>query len=64
MKGTWILTIDDTPANRGLFNDCFITAVGRKNGVAHRADGTTSSYHELIIRPRDGRHQAAELNFD
>jgi DNA adenine methylase len=61
MKGTWILTIDDTPANRGLFDDCLITPVGRKNGIAHRADGTSSQYRELIIRPNDGRHQATEL---
>jgi DNA adenine methylase len=63
MKGTWILTIDDTPANRGLFKDCHITTVGRKNGIAHKADGGTSLYHELIIRPDDGRHQPMELNF-
>ncbi len=64
MKGTWILTIDDTPANRGLFKDCLITPVGRKNGIAHRADGTTSMYHELIIRPDDGRHHPIELNLE
>lgn len=64
MKGTWILTIDDTPANRLLFKDCHITIVGRKNGIAHRADGTSSNYHELIIRPNDGRHQATELNLE
>lgn len=62
MRGTWILTIDDTPANRGLFKDCLITTVGRKNGISHRADGTTSNYHELIIRPNDGRHQPMELD--
>lgn len=62
MRGTWILTIDDTPANRGLFDDCLITPVGRKNGIAHRADGTSSLYQELIIRPNDGRHQPMELN--
>lgn len=64
MKGTWILTIDDTPANRGLFKDCLINVVGRKNGIAHRADGSTSNYHELIIRPDDGRHQPTELFLD
>lgn len=64
MRGTWILTIDDTPANRGLFKDCHITVIGRRNGIAHRADGTTSQYHELIIRPDDGRHVATELQLD
>lgn len=61
MRGTWILTIDDTPANRALFRDCFISPVGRRNGIAHKADGTTSIYQELIIRPDDGRHQPHEL---
>lgn len=52
MKGTWILTIDDTPANRGLFKDCFIKSYTRKNGIS-----STGLYHELIIRPNDGRHK-------
>ncbi|MCW1884013.1 DNA adenine methylase [Luteolibacter flavescens] len=57
LKGTWILTIDDTPANRLLFRDCLIKPVSRKNGIGHAADGSTSVYHELIIRPDDGRHK-------
>lgn len=64
MKGTWILTIDDTPANRGLFKDCLINAVSRKNGVDRRAGSSPSLYHELIIRPNDGRHQATELHLE
>lgn len=58
MRGTWILTIDDTPANRGLFRDCILTPVSRKNGISRSADGVTSDYHELIVRPNDGRHTA------
>lgn len=58
MKGTWILTIDDTPANRGLFRDCLLTAVKRKNGISRQAGKAASDYHELIIRPNDGRHKA------
>jgi DNA adenine methylase len=54
MKGTWILTIDDTPANRGLFKDCIIKAYSRKNGINSTK---ASTYHELIIRPNDGRHK-------
>jgi DNA adenine methylase len=57
MRGTWILTIDDTPANRLLFRDCHIKSFSRKNGIGHKADGTTSMYHELIVRPKDGRHR-------
>lgn len=56
MCGTWILTIDDTPANRGLFKDCFINSYSRKNGI-NRSGNKASDYHELIIRPDDGRHQ-------
>lgn len=58
MRGTWILTIDDTPANRGLFRDCFIKEASRKSGIGLSASGERSTYHELIIRPKDGRHTA------
>lgn len=57
MKGTWILTIDDTPANRGLFRDCDIREFSRANGISRKAGETASLYHELIIRPNDGRHK-------
>ena len=57
MRGTWILTIDDTPANRGLFRDCDIRAYQRANGINHSAGVPASIYHELIIRPKDGRHK-------
>lgn len=57
MRGTWILTIDDTPANRGLFKDCIIKSFTRKNGISRKAGEGASEYHELIIRPRDGRHK-------
>lgn len=57
MKGTWILTIDDTPANRGLFKDCFIKMFSRSNGISRKEGEAPSVYHELIIRPKDGRHK-------
>jgi DNA adenine methylase len=56
MKGTWILTIDDTAANRGLFRDCDIQAFTRTNGILRKNGEAAPLYHELIIRPRDGRH--------
>lgn len=56
LRGTWILTIDDTPANRGLFRDCDIREFSRANSVNMREGESASTYHELIIRPRDGRH--------
>lgn len=57
MKGTWILTIDDTPGNRGLFRDCDIKEFKRSNGISRKAGEAPSIYHELIIRPNDGRHK-------
>jgi DNA adenine methylase len=57
MKGTWILTIDDTAANRGLFRDCFISQHSRANGISRKAGEKPAQYHELIIRPKDGRHK-------
>lgn len=59
MRGTWVLTIDDTRANRALFKDCFINAYSRKSGIS-RSGSTASTYHELIIRPDDGRHKPAK----
>ncbi len=56
MKGTWILTIDDTPANRGMFRDCDIQQHQRSNGISRKDGESPSIYHELIIRPHDGRH--------
>ena len=58
MKGTWILTIDDTPANRGLFRDCLISSHSRKSGINNKPGETAGLYHELIVRPNDGRHKA------
>lgn len=57
MKGTWILTIDDTAANRGLFRDCDIKQFQRSNGISRKEGESPSIYHELIIRPNDGRHK-------
>lgn len=58
MKGTWILTIDDTPANRGLFRDCILQTHQRSSGINRKPGEGASVYHELIIRPNDGRHKA------
>ncbi len=57
MRGTWILTIDDTDANRAIFRDCDIKAFQRSNGISRKPGESPSIYHELIIRPRDGRHK-------
>lgn len=57
MRGTWILTIDDTPANRGLFRDCILQSHRRKNGISRKAGEAATEYQELIVRPRDGRHK-------
>ena len=57
MKGTWILTIDDTAANRGLFRDCDMKQFSRANGISRKPGESPSVYHELIIRPNDGRHK-------
>lgn len=57
MKGTWILTIDDTPANRAMFRDCDIKDFQRSNGISRKPGEAPSVYHELIIRPKDGRHK-------
>lgn len=62
LKGTWILTVDDSTYNRRLFARHEITPVKTANGLA-KNEGEGKTFGELIIRPRPaaaaGRKKAA-----
>jgi DNA adenine methylase len=50
IKGTWLVTVNDSPANRALFRGCNIRSVATKNGVQKsNKGGTNATFGELII---------------
>jgi DNA adenine methylase len=51
LRGKWLLTLNDSPAIRGIFHDCRLKAVSRARGIDNRA-GETTIYKELVIAPR------------
>lgn len=53
IKGRWLLTLNDAPAIRTIFEGCDVRAVERARGIANRAGaGKAARYRELIIAPR------------
>lgn len=52
LKGQWLLTLNDSPAIRVIFDDCRVESVSRQRGINNKP-GTKGVrvYHELIIRP-------------
>ena len=50
-RGRWLLTFNDTPAIRRIFQGCELKAVSRARGI-NNPGGAASIYHELIIRRR------------
>jgi DNA adenine methylase len=58
LKGTWVLTVDDSPFCRELFVHHDVTAVSSRNGLV-RNTGKNVRFGELIIRPRATRPTAA-----
>ncbi len=52
LKGRWLLTVNDSPANRSLFSGCTIHPVATKNGKRKSVSGgTNATFGELIITP-------------
>lgn len=52
LKGRWLLTVNDSPANRSLFAGCHIRPVATKNGRRKSTPGgTNATFGELIITP-------------
>ncbi len=50
LKGKWLLTLNDTPAIRAIFNGCEFTPIARARGINNKG-GPSVIYHELVIRP-------------
>ncbi len=49
LKGTWLVTLNDSPDIRAIFSDCEVTAVERAKGITQAKQKT---YRELVIAPR------------
>jgi DNA adenine methylase len=47
LRGSWLVTLNDTPAIRAIFDGCEIRAVARQRGVTH----SDEPYREVIITP-------------
>lgn len=52
LQGSWIVTINDSPANRSLFSDCRIRPVATANRLRNNRTTTAATFGELIITPR------------
>ena len=50
LHGKWVLTLNDTAANRQIFAGCKIRGVTRARGIDNRSG--SKLYHELIISPK------------
>jgi DNA adenine methylase len=50
LKGKWLLTVDDSPLNRDLFNGCQVRAVETPSGCVNRRT-SNKTFGELIIQP-------------
>lgn len=49
IRGKWMVTLNDSPAVRQIFDGCEVVGVERAMGISHKA--TKRRYRELIIRP-------------
>jgi DNA adenine methylase len=49
LAGSWLLTINDTPAHRKLFARFKQKAVGRQRGIANKKADERALYRELIV---------------
>ena len=50
LQGRWLLTVNDSPANRELFSFEKITAVSRARGVTAEGQAKAKRYGELIVQ--------------
>lgn len=49
LKSLWIVTLDDSPFNRDLFEGCDIDLITTRNGSGNQGIGLTRHYGEMII---------------
>lgn len=59
LRGTWIVTVDDSEFTRQAFKSCRITSVRTQNGALNRAKCSDATFGELIIQPRRAGNAAA-----
>jgi DNA adenine methylase len=51
LRGKWLVTLDDSPFNRGLFKDCRLTPVVTQNRCVNNRKHGDQKFGELIIQP-------------
>ena len=54
LKGRWLVTLNDSEANRAAFSGCTIQAVSRNCGIEARAHIKTAKkklFREILITP-------------
>lgn len=59
LQGDWIVTVNDSPENRGLFKGHEIRPLVTRSGAVNRRELPDATFGELIIRRRGKRAQAA-----
>ena len=51
VKGKWLVTLNDAPAIRRIFEGCQFVEVSRALGINNKGGGKAKTYRELIIAP-------------
>lgn len=51
LQGSWMVTINDSPANRALFSDCKVKAVATANRLRNNRTTSAATFGEIIITP-------------
>jgi len=49
--GSWMVTLNDTPSNRAIFDGCTFQGIERPMGINNRASKVKRTYREIIITP-------------
>lgn len=59
IRGSWLLSYDDSPLVRCLYAGCGLTEITRATGINNRLGRTGRTYRELLIAPILSAQEAA-----
>jgi DNA adenine methylase len=51
LRGRWLVTLNDTPTIRAIFDGCQFKAISRARGIRNAAGTPQATYREVIISP-------------
>jgi DNA adenine methylase len=51
LKGKWVVTLDDSEFNRGLFDGCRIQSFESRNGVVNVGKHPGARFKEIVVQP-------------